>query len=91
MGIDSHLSPCVDTQSPKYLEMAQGHISLSMALHNFIRDSSLADKEFDRCDEDEDYMPMSSSQPSTSQFGDEEGDMNAFRDNIANAIFANVN
>jgi hypothetical protein len=29
--------------------------------------------------------------PSTSQFRDEEGDMNAFRDNIANAIFANVN
>jgi hypothetical protein len=55
------------------------------------RDNSLADKEFDRCDEDEDYMPMPSSQPSTSQFGDEEGDMNAFRDNIANAIFANVN
>jgi hypothetical protein len=31
MGIDSHLSTCVDTQSPKYLEMAQGHISLSQA------------------------------------------------------------
>jgi hypothetical protein len=31
MGIDSHLSTCVDTQSPKYLEMAQGHISLSPA------------------------------------------------------------
>jgi hypothetical protein len=30
MGIDSHLSTCVDTQSPKYLEMAQGHISLSL-------------------------------------------------------------
>jgi hypothetical protein len=29
MGIDSRLSTCVDTQSPKYLEMAQGHISLS--------------------------------------------------------------
>jgi hypothetical protein len=29
MGIDSHLSTCVDTQSPKYLEMAQGYISLS--------------------------------------------------------------
>jgi hypothetical protein len=29
MGIDSYLSTCVDTQSPKYLEMAQGHISLS--------------------------------------------------------------
>jgi hypothetical protein len=31
MGIDSHLSTCVDTQSPKYLEMAQGHISLSVS------------------------------------------------------------
>jgi hypothetical protein len=29
MGIDSHLSTCVGTQSPKYLEKAQGHISLS--------------------------------------------------------------
>jgi hypothetical protein len=30
MDIDSHLSTCVGTQSPKYLEMAQGHISLSI-------------------------------------------------------------
>jgi hypothetical protein len=29
MGIDSHLSTCVGTYSPKYLEMAQRHISLS--------------------------------------------------------------
>jgi hypothetical protein len=29
MGIFSHLSTCVCTQSPKYLEMAQRHISLS--------------------------------------------------------------
>jgi hypothetical protein len=29
MGIDLHLSTCVGTQSPKYLEMAQRHISLS--------------------------------------------------------------
>jgi hypothetical protein len=29
MSINSHLSTCVGTQSPKYLEMAQGHISLS--------------------------------------------------------------
>src|SRR5688572_27980041 len=34
MGIDSHLSTCVGTQSPKYLEMAQGHISLSMTNHS---------------------------------------------------------
>jgi hypothetical protein len=32
MGIDSHLNTCVDTQSPKYLEMAQKHISLSIIL-----------------------------------------------------------
>ena len=31
MGIFSHLSTCVCTQSPKYLEMAQGHISLSIS------------------------------------------------------------
>jgi hypothetical protein len=31
MGMNSHLSTCVDTQSPKYLEMAQGHISLSVS------------------------------------------------------------
>jgi hypothetical protein len=36
MGIDSHLSTCVDTQSPKYLEMAQGHISLSIYMHKNI-------------------------------------------------------
>jgi hypothetical protein len=34
MGIDSHLSTCVGTQSPKYLEMAQGHISLSKMRHH---------------------------------------------------------
>jgi hypothetical protein len=32
MSINSHLSTCVGTQSPKYLEMAQGHISLSLIL-----------------------------------------------------------
>jgi hypothetical protein len=36
MGIDSHLSTCVGTQSPKYLEMAQGHISLSPTLQSTI-------------------------------------------------------
>jgi hypothetical protein len=30
--MDSHLSTCVCTQSPKYLEMAQRHISLSVGL-----------------------------------------------------------
>ena len=34
MGTFSHLSTCVCTQSPKYLEMAQGHISLSLLRAN---------------------------------------------------------
>jgi hypothetical protein len=34
MSIFSHLGPCVCTQSPKYLEMAQGHISLSGAFRD---------------------------------------------------------
>jgi hypothetical protein len=29
--IDWHKNTCVGTQSPKYLEMAQGHISLSIS------------------------------------------------------------
>jgi hypothetical protein len=40
MGIDSHLSTCVDTQSPKYLEMAQGHISLSPPLRGHVQDNT---------------------------------------------------
>jgi hypothetical protein len=35
MSIFSHLGPCVCTQSPKYLEMAQGHISLSAIHYGF--------------------------------------------------------
>ena len=39
-----------------------------MTLRNFIRDSKMTDEEFDRCDEDEEYMPiLSSHQTSTSQ------------------------
>jgi hypothetical protein len=32
-------------------------ISACMTLHNFIRDSKLRDKEFDKCDADENYIP----------------------------------
>jgi hypothetical protein len=60
-----------------------------MALHNFIRESAMEDADFDICDTDENYMPFSLS--STSQevaentnLGDEDQNMNAFRDSIAN-------
>jgi len=64
-----------------------------MALHNFIRQSAMSDVDFDLCDADENYMPFmgsSSSEPSgaNNHLGDEDQDMNAFRDNIANALFA---
>jgi hypothetical protein len=62
-----------------------------MALHNFIQDSKLADQEFDRCDRDENYMPIPPTrQDSTSQLGDDEreADMNNILDQIANALFA---
>jgi hypothetical protein len=41
MGIDLHLSTWVGTQSPKYLEMAQGHISLSSGPGPWIARSSV--------------------------------------------------
>jgi hypothetical protein len=48
-------------------------IHACMALHNFIRDSKLADEEFDRCDGDENYMPIASThQDSTCELGDDE-------------------
>ncbi|CAN6348432.1 unnamed protein product [Urochloa humidicola] len=67
-----------------------------MALHNFIRDSKLADRDFDPCDADENYIPGGYN----NDFEDElelntqeeepiieDTDMNAFRDEIADALF----
>jgi hypothetical protein len=41
MGIDSHLSTCVGTQSPKYLEMAQRHISLSTVPNEIVTEAMI--------------------------------------------------
>ena len=62
-----------------------------MALHNFIRDSKLSDEEFDKCDEDEDYMPEAAhatAQPQGDDDLEEENEvtMNTIRDRIANAL-----
>jgi hypothetical protein len=43
---------------PSYGLVTQKRIILAcIALHNFIRDSHLRDKQFDRCDADENYIP----------------------------------
>ena len=62
-------------------------IHACMALHNFIRDSAMANEEFDKCDEDKDYMPLPYSQSTASRLGVEEGSMNTFRDALAYALY----
>uniref|UniRef100_A0A0A8XRG8 DDE Tnp4 domain-containing protein n=1 Tax=Arundo donax TaxID=35708 RepID=A0A0A8XRG8_ARUDO len=55
---------------PSYEMQKQTHIIIAcMPLHNFICDSALTDELFERCDEDEEYIPSvgetSSSETST--------------------------
>jgi hypothetical protein len=59
-----------------------------MALHNFIRESRIVDREFDRCDADDDYS-SSASRPEDEPFVDDVN-MNAFRDELAHALFHRV-
>ena len=50
---------------PSFPEDKQARIIIArMALHSFIRESRIADREFDACDADENYMPMPSSSAS---------------------------
>jgi hypothetical protein len=56
---------------PSYPMLKQSKIiHACMTLHNFIRDSKMADELFDRCDQDEDYMPIPSC-PHASGLGEE--------------------
>ena len=64
-----------------------------MALHNVIRESRIADREFEACDADENYNPMPSSAASTWPEDEplvEDVNMNAFRDDLAHALFHGV-
>jgi hypothetical protein len=55
-----------------------------MPLHNFIRDSHENDDLFDRCDEDENFIPSHEDTTSShsSLYGQEDSDMNDLRDSI---------
>jgi hypothetical protein len=61
-----------------------------MTLHNFIRQSKLRDKEFDKCDADENYIPGAGR--ATPLLGDDialavdENTMNTTRERIANSL-----
>jgi hypothetical protein len=69
-------------------------IMACMALHNFIRQSGLLDDLFNLCDEDENYDPAEGLPNQTqcsganTEYGDEDPNMNEFRDWIANGLFA---
>jgi hypothetical protein len=75
-------------QIPSYAPEKQTKIIVAcMALHNFIRMSGLVDRDSDRCDRDENYVPpeASSSQPRNRQTParDDSTMMNAFCDSIS--------
>jgi hypothetical protein len=79
---------------PSFPPRTQKHIIMAcLALHNFIRDSKLRDKEFDKCDSNEDYLPRVArrapqAQPEDVPDGENEDTMNNIRNRIADACVA---
>jgi len=63
-----------------------------MALHNFIRESRIADREFDACDADENYNPFPTIESDWSEDEPliEDVNMNVFRDQLAYDLFNGV-
>jgi hypothetical protein len=80
---------------PRYPMAKQSRIIMGcMALHNFIRESFLGDKDFELCDHDENYVPevgesstQEQEQVAGSVQGEEDRNMNQFRDWIADGLF----
>jgi hypothetical protein len=76
---------------PSYPMKKQAKIILAcMALHNFIRDNHLNDDLFDMCGKDENFVRSHEDATSSHSqlYGQEESDMNALRDSIADALMA---
>jgi hypothetical protein len=88
---------CILKSMTSFSPRRQKHVIIAcMALHNFIRDIPLRDEDFDKCDEDENYMPQDEddnegqevAQPTEDDILEEDNEvsMNTIRDNIANAL-----
>jgi hypothetical protein len=77
---------------PSFSTHTQKHIIIAyLALHIFIRDNKLCDKEFKRCDADEDYLvqqisDMTQTQGDESEDVEDEHTMNTIRSRIADAL-----
>ena len=80
---------------PSFSPRTQKHIIIAcMALHNFIRDSKLSDKVFDKCDADDEYLPpvlrkeVAPTQADPVEEEENEDSMNNIRSRIADACLA---
>jgi hypothetical protein len=72
---------------PSFPPTTQKHIIMAcLALHNFIRESNLRDKEFDRCDVDEDYLLQSDTTEDESEDVENDDTMDIVRTRIADAL-----
>uniref|UniRef100_J3MEF3 DDE Tnp4 domain-containing protein n=1 Tax=Oryza brachyantha TaxID=4533 RepID=J3MEF3_ORYBR len=70
---------------PNFLPTNQKHIIMAcLALHNFIRDSYLCDKEFARCDANENYTTDTSNDESEDVENDDT--MDTLRTRIVDAL-----
>ena len=75
---------------PSYPQRKQSKIIVAcMAVHNFIRESKISDREFDLCDQDENYVPLHA-QSSNANATDERDSavMNQFRDWVADGLWS---
>ena len=76
---------------PSYPQQKQSKIIVAcIALHNFIRESQLADIDFDKCDQDENYVPLSMPTTTTNDSTNEmdSAAMNQFRAWVADGLWS---
>jgi hypothetical protein len=92
---------CILKSMPNFSPKRHTQIIIAyMSFYNFIRDSELRDEEFDKCDDDEDYMPDNEDDNAGQEVAEpyedyileseNEVSMNIICDNIANALVSGV-